>query len=155
MREYDPRGWFWIVAGDETRWWSSASAGYIPPSQPFLDGGGIPTSILNEQELTDVLAPYSLKGPYISTDPNDYPLRPDQFFAMLDIAGLTASVTAAVDAISDPKTKAIAKAKLNHTSSFHRDLPHQARVSAHTPTAFRRFSLPERKQITECSLLVP
>jgi hypothetical protein len=123
MREYDPRGWFWIVAGDETRWWSSASASYVPPIQSIRDEGGMPTRILNEQELTDVLAVYGLKGPYVSTDPKDYPLRPDQFFAMLDIAGLTASVTAAVDAIADPKTRAIAKAKINHTSSFHRDNP--------------------------------
>jgi hypothetical protein len=63
------------------------------------------------------------RNPPPSTNPNDYPLRPDQFFAMLDIAGLTASVNAALDAISDPTAKAIAKAKFNHTQVFNRSNP--------------------------------
>ena len=68
-------------------------------------------------------APPAPPVPPPSTNPNDYPLRPDQFFAMLDIAGLTASVNAAIDAIPDAKTKAIAKAKLNHTLIFERSNP--------------------------------
>jgi hypothetical protein len=68
-------------------------------------------------------APAVPPPPLPSTNPNDYPLRPDQFFAMLDIAGLTASVNAAIDAISDPTAKAIAKAKFNHTQVFNRSNP--------------------------------
>jgi hypothetical protein len=68
-------------------------------------------------------SPHAPPAPPPSTNPNDYPLRPDQFFAMLDIAGLTASVNAALDAISDPTAKAIAKAKFNHTQVFNRSNP--------------------------------
>jgi len=55
-RNYDPADWYWIVAGDESRWYSSAAAAYVAPDQAFLDGGNRPTRIANEDELWDVLA---------------------------------------------------------------------------------------------------
>ena len=67
------------------------------------------------------IAAYSPPPP--STNPNDYPLRPDQFFAMLDIAGLTNAVNTAIAAIPDATQRAIAKAKLNHTLIFERSNP--------------------------------
>lgn len=53
---YDPHNWFWIVGGDESRWYSSAAGSYVPPQQSFLDAGNRPTKIANEAELWDVLA---------------------------------------------------------------------------------------------------
>ena len=69
----------------------------------------------------DTITAYSAPPP--STNPNDYPLRPDQFFAMLDIAGLTNAVNTAIAAIPDATQRAIAKAKLNHTLIFERSNP--------------------------------
>ncbi len=127
MIDYQPLNWFWVVGGDESRVWSSAASSYLPSADAsfvgWVDRGGIATRIANARELSDVLAVYDLVGPYVSTDPNDYPLRPDQFFAMLAIAGLTDAVTAAVAAIPDARQRAIAGAKLNHTDAFHRDNP--------------------------------
>jgi hypothetical protein len=60
---FRPEAWYWIVAGDETRWWSSASAAYVAPVQLWLDAGNLPTRIANEAELSDVLSTYKLKGP--------------------------------------------------------------------------------------------
>ena len=69
----------------------------------------------------DTITAYSPPPP--STNPNDYPLRPDQFWSMMDIAGLRAKVLAAIDAIPDPVQKIIASNKLNHTLIFERSNP--------------------------------
>lgn len=47
---YDPRAWFWIVGGDESRAWSSAAGAYVTewPADKT-------TRILSEQELQEVL----------------------------------------------------------------------------------------------------
>lgn len=60
MRSYTPYDWFWIVGGDETRYWSSKENRYVDS----LPEGFIPTNILNEQELVDVLSVYNLTGPF-------------------------------------------------------------------------------------------
>jgi len=63
--EYNPRNWYWIVAGSTTQVYSSASGDYVPVAdatyQAWLAAGGVPTSIASEAELGDVLAPYSLR----------------------------------------------------------------------------------------------
>jgi len=40
---YDPHNWFWIIAGDETRAWSSAARGYVDIAQadPDRDGSAV------------------------------------------------------------------------------------------------------------------
>ena len=48
---YNPKAWFWIVGGDETRAWSSAQAAYVSEWPPDYV-----TPIANEVELYDVLA---------------------------------------------------------------------------------------------------
>lgn len=52
--------WYWIVAGDETRVWSSRLAAYVLVSDPaysqWIADGNLPTRIVNEAELWDVLA---------------------------------------------------------------------------------------------------
>jgi hypothetical protein len=58
-RPYDARDHYWIVAGDETRLWSSASAGYVPAGDTgylaWSGAGGWPTRIVSEEELDAVL----------------------------------------------------------------------------------------------------
>lgn len=49
--------------------------------------------------------------PPVSTDPADYPLEPFQFEAMLEILGKVDAVDAAINAISDPTIRAVARAK--------------------------------------------
>jgi hypothetical protein len=60
MKIYDPRNWYWIVAGDETRVFSSATGNYVPANDAtyiaWLADGTKPTRILNETELGEVLA---------------------------------------------------------------------------------------------------
>jgi hypothetical protein len=66
-----------------------------------------------------------------STDPNDYRLEPFQFFAMLEIMGeamdpvrdLKAEIETAIDAIEDTTQRAVARAKYQHVTLFHRDNP--------------------------------
>lgn len=69
MKSYDPKNWYWYVAGDETRAYSSASGDYVPASdatfQAWRADGSIPTRILNEAELGEVLAPYSLRPAHV------------------------------------------------------------------------------------------
>ena len=59
MTPYNPRSWHWIVAGDESRFWSSAAGTYVEELPP---GAGV-TPIASEAELDDVLAAYGLLGP--------------------------------------------------------------------------------------------
>lgn len=59
MRYLDLSDWYWIVDGDETRIYSSASRAYVSPAdtayQAWLAGDGMPSRISSEQELCDLL----------------------------------------------------------------------------------------------------
>ncbi len=56
---YNPANWYWVVGGDETRAYSSASAAYVPASDAtfmaWLADENIPTAIDTEAALNDVL----------------------------------------------------------------------------------------------------
>ena len=54
-----PHNWHWIVAADESRFWSSAVSAYV---DELPEGAGV-TRITSEAELDDALAPYGLLGP--------------------------------------------------------------------------------------------
>jgi hypothetical protein len=58
FRTFDAAKWFWIVAGDESRAWSSEACAYVEnyPMDRI-------TRIVSEAELTAVLRPYGLQGP--------------------------------------------------------------------------------------------
>lgn len=62
---YDPRNWYWIVAGDETKTYSSAAGDYVPAAdttyQAWIAAGNAPTRIASEDELGEVLDPYALR----------------------------------------------------------------------------------------------
>jgi hypothetical protein len=58
---YDPSNWYWIVAGDQSKAWSSAAAGFVDADDAaayvaWLESGGGPTPIGSLAELTDVFA---------------------------------------------------------------------------------------------------
>jgi hypothetical protein len=60
MKTYDPKNWYWIVAGNEAQVFSSATGNYVPATDPtylaWRADGTMPTRILNETELGEVLA---------------------------------------------------------------------------------------------------
>lgn len=62
---YDPRNWYWRVAGSNTQVYSSAIGDYVPVAdaayQTWLARGGVPTNIGSESELGDVLSQYALR----------------------------------------------------------------------------------------------
>lgn len=58
MSEYNPKNWYWIVGGDVSRAWSSASGAYVETWPETRC-----TRIANEPELIDVLASYGIDGP--------------------------------------------------------------------------------------------
>lgn len=63
IKSFDIKDWFWIVAGDESRAWSSAANAYVAdyPRNAF-------TRIESEDSLTDVLRLASLRGPRVTID---------------------------------------------------------------------------------------
>jgi hypothetical protein len=65
MKTYEPRDWYWAVAGSATEVYSSKSGGFVPVDddtyRQWLAGGGAPTRIVSEAELGEVLAQYSLR----------------------------------------------------------------------------------------------
>lgn len=65
MKPYNPADWYWIVGGDGTKVFSSASGSMVPVSnatyQAWLADGTLPTRIASKAELGDVLAPYSVR----------------------------------------------------------------------------------------------
>ena len=92
-------------------------------------------SILKQAWTTELVNAYKLAFPYIppkppSTDPNDYPLEPFQFWAMVAIAGLQPAIDNAMTKLTDPVQKAVATSKLNHTKLFNRNDPLVALLSA-------------------------
>ena len=60
MKTYNPANWYWIVAGNEAQVFSSATGNYVPAGDPtylaWRADGTMPTRILNETELGEVLA---------------------------------------------------------------------------------------------------
>lgn len=59
MNEYNPRDWYWIVSGDETRVYSSKAGDYVAPDSAtyvaWKSAGGAPTRIANSDDLAEVL----------------------------------------------------------------------------------------------------
>ncbi|RYY67703.1 MAG: hypothetical protein EOO12_00155 [Chitinophagaceae bacterium] len=64
-KPYSPHDWYWFVAGDETRVYSSANGEYLAVADPtftqWASDGTAPTRISSETELGEVLAAYSLR----------------------------------------------------------------------------------------------
>lgn len=62
---FNPLDWYWIVGGNETRIYSSASGNYVQPTNAayvaWVESGGTPTRIASDAELGEVLAPYSVR----------------------------------------------------------------------------------------------
>jgi hypothetical protein len=65
MEIYNIKDWYWIVAGDETRVFSSKTGDYVLPNAPgyvtWLSSGNVPTRIASEAELGEVLAPHAIR----------------------------------------------------------------------------------------------
>jgi hypothetical protein len=62
---FDARNWYWFVAGDRTKVFSSASGDFVLVDNPayaaWVNAGGVVTKIASAAELGDVLAAYSLR----------------------------------------------------------------------------------------------
>ena len=59
---YNPLDWYWTVGSDATKVYSSKLGGYVPAAdatyQAWRAAGNNPSSVINEAELGDILAPY-------------------------------------------------------------------------------------------------
>lgn len=86
MITYDPSDWYWYVAGDQTKAFSSKSGDYVPLSdetfQAWLTSGGVPTNIDTESNLGAVLSPNMLRpiaagvlAGYIEDQANDVVIK--------------------------------------------------------------------------------
>ncbi|TGQ19339.1 hypothetical protein [Mesorhizobium sp. M00.F.Ca.ET.217.01.1.1] len=88
-----PSDWFWIVARDETRFWSSAAAAYVTE---LPEGAGV-SRIASEEELWDVLVAKFPQGlPEARRPPRLVPKR--VIVDRLQSAGLLEAARAAIDA---------------------------------------------------------
>jgi len=60
MLNYNVKNWYWFVAGDETRIYSSVSSSYISPQESnlfaWIAKGGRITHINSANELVDILS---------------------------------------------------------------------------------------------------
>lgn len=127
---YTPEDWFWIVGGDESRYYSSAARGYVdalPEGRQF-------TRILNEAELWDVLRQAAPEG--LPTDIAEaIVLDKMQFDFMVEYLGLAEGLEAAVatmpeDTGEQRRTKIGAKVLLRSAQEFHRNHPMVAALAA-------------------------
>ncbi|TJV70353.1 MAG: hypothetical protein E5X76_20170 [Mesorhizobium sp.] len=93
MLDYDPSNWFWIVADDESRFWSSAASAYVG----VLPEGAGATRIASEDDLWDVLRAQFPDGlPEEQKPPRLVPKR--LIVDRLQAAGLLEAARAAIDA---------------------------------------------------------
>lgn len=70
MSNYNPRDWYWVVAGDPTQVFSSALGAYVPVDDATYaawlgTGDNRPTPIGSENSLGEVLAPYLLRPSHV------------------------------------------------------------------------------------------
>lgn len=61
MEIYDPFAWYWAVAGDQSRYWSTAFCAYVGPAD-LPEGAGV-SNIETELALTQMLRGHALAGP--------------------------------------------------------------------------------------------
>lgn len=87
------------------------------------DVSGQPASIqqaATEMWTADAIAACKAANPWVPPPPPQMPeLQPYQFFAMLEISGKKAALDAFIDALP-AQEKAVARAKLDHAFTFHR-----------------------------------
>lgn len=103
LNPYNVAAWYWIVAGDESKVYSSAAATYVSATDTaylvWVDTGFYATRIASEAELRDVFAQQ-----YPAGWPGCAPISPRQIRMALSREGLRAAVEAAV-AAGDQDTK--------------------------------------------------
>lgn len=78
MTDFTPENWFWIVGGDEARFYSSAERGYV---QNLPQGAGV-TRIASEDELWDVLTDVFPEGIPVNNGPANR--RRDRLISKVD-----------------------------------------------------------------------
>lgn len=94
MLNYTPADWYWIIGGDEDRYWSSAVAAYV---EVLPEGAGV-TRIASEDELSGVLAAYGLPGPVPIVPDHVSPAQAEIALYRYDDGALLAQVNALIDA---------------------------------------------------------
>jgi len=94
FKDYDPFSWFWVVGGDESRFWSSAEDAYAPA---LPEGAGV-TRIATETELAEVLAVYGLPGPVDLVPVRVSPAQAEIALYQHDDGVLLGQVNALIDA---------------------------------------------------------
>ena len=95
MTPYNPFDWFWIVADDETRAWSSASRDYVDVAQADPDRT---TRIGSFDSLVQVLRAANVP-PY-------HAVSPYRIVRRLEAAGIAAQALAVIDAPDNAVLKA-------------------------------------------------
>ncbi len=63
LKTYTPEDWFWTIGGDTSLAWSSAANAYVTTWDQNRQ-----SRVVSEQELSDVLRQYGLRGPAVSID---------------------------------------------------------------------------------------
>lgn len=71
MIAYNPKDWYWFVAGDTSEVYSSKLGDFVLVSNPgylaWVGTGGAPSNIASVAELGEVLAPYNLRPSHAAT----------------------------------------------------------------------------------------
>jgi hypothetical protein len=94
LDDYNPRDWYWIVNGDETKRWSSATGSYV---QSWPDSA-VPSRINSEEELSEVLVVYGLSGPVVLVPDQVSPAQAEIALFNFDNGTLLATVNATIEA---------------------------------------------------------
>jgi len=140
---YTPADHYWIVNGDETRVYSSARAQYVSvDDQTYVawlagDGGRVPTRIVSEEELLDVLreqAPEVLPAeqkPIVDISDRQFfqilairqMITQAEALAAVKTGDIPAALQTVVDGISDADQKFDAEMLLSGAVTFQRQHP--------------------------------
>jgi len=111
--KYNPENWHWIVAGDESRYYSSAARGYVEPVP-----GVLVTRIASEAELWDVLREQAPGCLPIEARRAVMTITPFQARAALIAGGLMPQVEAMMQGAD-----AITRAAWEYATEFRRTSP--------------------------------
>jgi hypothetical protein len=149
---YEPLDHYWIVAGDASRAFSSASGAYVAASDArylaWQDAGNVPSAIVDEATLWDLLNVQAPQAVPEASRPVPTISKAQCLLWLLQQGKSESDIDALIAGIPDAEQRAVAEIEWKYRQPFHHDHPLFASLAPaigisvdDLPAAFRAAAL--------------